>query len=137
MLLLAECHQNFVLKGIHLGKFEFQIQFFGGRRPSVHSAISQYRLRLHFFCVSFKAPGFLCQKLPLELIESLLEIKRASAMANIALHVVDEQKAAAIVAACEELIISCKQGKAYDFFPLSLWQSGSGLRFAMLRVTPA
>ncbi|MFY9262499.1 MAG: class II fumarate hydratase [Actinomycetaceae bacterium] len=55
-------------------------------------------------------------------IHALAQIKRAAAIANRELGVIDEARAAAIVAAADEVIA----GKHDDQFPIDIFQTGSG-----------
>jgi fumarate hydratase class II len=67
------------------------------------------------------------ERMPHELILALVLIKRAAAEVNAELGVIDPGKAAAIVAAADEVIA----GRHADQFPLSIWQSGSGTQTNM------
>ncbi|ADG16237.1 class II fumarate hydratase [Paraburkholderia atlantica] len=62
-----------------------------------------------------------------ELITALAVIKRAAAEVNLALGVLDEQKARAIMQAADEII----DGKHPGEFPLAVWQTGSGTQTNM------
>jgi fumarate hydratase class II len=55
-------------------------------------------------------------------IAALAEIKRAAAVANLELGVLDEERAQAIIAAAEEVAA----GKYDDQFPIDVFQTGSG-----------
>jgi fumarate hydratase, class II len=62
-----------------------------------------------------------------ELINALATIKRAAAEVNLALGVLDEKKAHAIMQAADEII----EGKHPGEFPLAVWQTGSGTQTNM------
>ena len=67
------------------------------------------------------------QRMPLELVHALAEVKRAAAMVNGELGLLDGAKAQAIAAAAARVA-------AGDFdaeFPLSVWQTGSGTQSNM------
>jgi fumarate hydratase class II len=67
------------------------------------------------------------ERQPREIIRALVQIKRSSAVVNHLLGLLDQQKAAAIVAAADEVL----QGKHEDEFPLVVWQTGSGTQTNM------
>ncbi|WP_054284649.1 class II fumarate hydratase [Gulbenkiania mobilis] len=67
------------------------------------------------------------EKMPSELIEALARVKRAAARVNADLGVLDEDKAAAIIAAADEVI----DGRHPEEFPLAVWQTGSGTQTNM------
>ena len=67
------------------------------------------------------------ERQPGELIRALAQIKRSSAVVNHLLGLLDDRKAAAIVAAADEVI----EGKHTDEFPLVVWQTGSGTQTNM------
>src|SRR5262252_7029507 len=73
---------------------------------------------------NFKISG---ERMPVELIRALAQVKRAAAVVNVALGVLDRKKADAIVAACDEVIA----GKHDAEFPLVVWQTGSGTQSNM------
>ncbi|WP_322105148.1 class II fumarate hydratase [Paraburkholderia sp. J41] len=62
-----------------------------------------------------------------ELVTALATIKRAAAEVNLALGVLDETKAQAIVKAADEIIAGRHAGE----FPLAVWQTGSGTQTNM------
>jgi fumarate hydratase class II len=62
-----------------------------------------------------------------ELIRALAQIKRSSAVVNNLLGLLPQDKAAAIIAAADEVIA----GKHPDEFPLVVWQTGSGTQTNM------
>jgi fumarate hydratase, class II len=67
------------------------------------------------------------ERQPREIIRALAQIKRASAVVNHLLGLLDQQKAAAIVAAADEVL----QGQHDAEFPLVVWQTGSGTQTNM------
>jgi len=67
------------------------------------------------------------EKIPYELVEVFGILKRAAAAVNKELGMLDATKAAAIIAACDELL----SGKLAGNFPLAVWQTGSGTQFNM------
>ena len=62
-----------------------------------------------------------------ELIRALAQVKRSSAVVNNLLGLLPQDKAAAIIAAADEVI----DGKHADEFPLMVWQTGSGTQTNM------
>ena len=67
------------------------------------------------------------QRMPEEIIHAFGILKKASAQANLALGVLDEERASAIQQAAEEVIC----GKLSDHFPLVIYQTGSGTQSNM------
>ncbi|GAB3650286.1 class II fumarate hydratase [Ramlibacter alkalitolerans] len=67
------------------------------------------------------------ERQPREIIRALAQIKRSSAVVNHLLGLLDQQKAAAIVAAADEVL----QGGHQEEFPLVVWQTGSGTQTNM------
>jgi len=67
------------------------------------------------------------EKMPLPLIRALGVQKKAAALANMELGVLDKQLAGAIVQAAEEVM----DGVLNDHFPLAVWQTGSGTQTNM------
>lgn len=67
------------------------------------------------------------QKMPIEIIYSLALAKKAAAITNCELNVLNKEKKDLIVAVCDEII----QGKLDDQFPLIVWQTGSGTQTNM------
>jgi len=67
------------------------------------------------------------ERQPVELIRALAQVKRSSAIVNLALGLQDEQKTLAIVTAADEVIA----GQYPDEFPLVVWQTGSGTQTNM------
>ncbi len=62
-----------------------------------------------------------------EVIMALAQVKRACAVVNCELRLLDETKAMAIVQAADEVLA----GRHRDEFPLSVWQTGSGTQSNM------
>lgn len=67
------------------------------------------------------------ERQPREIIRALVQVKRSSAVVNHLLGLLDQQKAAAIVAAADEVL----QGAHDEEFPLVVWQTGSGTQTNM------
>ncbi len=65
--------------------------------------------------------------MPLEIIYGFAYLKKAAAITNAALGVLDEKKSALIGAVCDEIL----EGKHDDQFPLVIWQTGSGTQSNM------
>jgi fumarate hydratase class II len=72
----------------------------------------------------FKISG---ERMPPALIRALALVKKACALVNMDLGVLDEKKARAIVAAADEVL----EGRHDDEFPLVIWQTGSGTQTNM------
>jgi fumarate hydratase, class II len=72
----------------------------------------------------FHFPG---ETLPLEVVRAQVLVKKAAALTNMALGVLDKRKGAAIVKAADEALA----GKLDDHFPLVTWQTGSGTQTNM------
>ena len=60
------------------------------------------------------------EKMPIEVIINLIEIKRASALVNMEVKYIDENIGNAIVTACDNLLYDLNQGKNLENFPLSV-----------------
>lgn len=67
------------------------------------------------------------QRIPDEVITAFGVLKKAAAKANLALGVLDEERAGAIQQAADEVI----SGKLRDHFPLVIYQTGSGTQSNM------
>ncbi len=67
------------------------------------------------------------ERMPEALIVALARVKRAAALENAALGIVDDAKASAIAQAAEEVA----SGVHTEEFPLSVWQTGSGTQTHM------
>ena len=74
--------------------------------------------------VNFNISG---ERQPPELIRALAQVKRSSAVVNNLLGLLPQDKAAAIIAAADEVIA----GQHADEFPLVVWQTGSGTQTNM------
>ena len=68
-----------------------------------------------------------CERFPDNFIRALAEVKRAAALVNAELNLLDAAKARAIVAAADEVIA----GRHAEEFPLVVWQTGSGTQTNM------
>ncbi len=73
---------------------------------------------------NFKISG---ERMPSDLIHALALVKKAATLVNFDLQALDEGKAKAIVAACDEV----GSGVHDDEFPLVVWQTGSGTQTNM------
>lgn len=67
------------------------------------------------------------ERMPVELIQALARTKRAAALVNSELGLLDNRIAQAIAQAVDELLA----GQHADAFPLSVWQTGSGTQTNM------
>jgi fumarate hydratase, class II len=67
------------------------------------------------------------ERQPREIIRALVQVKRSSAVVNHLLGIMDDSKAAAIVAAADEVLA----GQHDQEFPLVVWQTGSGTQTNM------
>ncbi|MFO0206234.1 MAG: lyase family protein, partial [Betaproteobacteria bacterium] len=67
------------------------------------------------------------ETMPCELVHALVRVKRAAALANAELRLLDAAKARAIAAAAEEVL----GGQHPAEFPLTVWQTGSGTQTHM------
>ena len=67
------------------------------------------------------------EKIPEEVISAFAVLKKAAALANCKLGNLDERRANAIAAACDEILA----GRLADEFPLVVWQTGSGTQSNM------
>jgi fumarate hydratase class II len=67
------------------------------------------------------------ERQPKEIIRALVQIKRSSAVVNHLLGILADNKAAAIIAAADEVLA----GQHDDEFPLVVWQTGSGTQTNM------
>ena len=72
----------------------------------------------------FHFPG---ETMPGEVVQAQVLVKKAAAAVSMALGVLDEQKARAIIAAADEALA----GKLDEHFPLVVWQTGSGTQTNM------
>lgn len=67
------------------------------------------------------------EKMPYELIEAMVVLKKACAQVNKEFNKIDELRADAIITACDAILT----GAYYEQFPLSVWQTGSGTQTNM------
>lgn len=67
------------------------------------------------------------EKIPPEFVTVFAYQKKASALVNQALGVLDDERAQAIAEACDDILT----GKLDGNFPLSVWMTGSGTQFNM------
>ena len=67
------------------------------------------------------------EKIPYEMIEAFVILKRSVAIVNNKLDNLEDEKTDAIVKACDRIL----KGKHKDNFPLSVWQTGSGTQTNM------
>lgn len=67
------------------------------------------------------------EKIPAAMVTVFAYLKKAAALTNKELGVVDADRADAIVAACDEILA----GKLDGNFPLAVWMTGSGTQFNM------
>ncbi|MEJ5303713.1 MAG: class II fumarate hydratase [Bacteroidales bacterium] len=65
--------------------------------------------------------------MPKEIIRAFAILKKAAALTNFELGVLNEEKCKLIVAVCDEIL----EGKLDDQFPLVIWQTGSGTQSNM------
>jgi fumarate hydratase, class II len=66
-------------------------------------------------------------KMPLEIVHAFAYLKKAAALTNLELGVLDKKKAEVIAKVCDEIL----EGKLDDQFPLVVWQTGSGTQSNM------
>lgn len=64
---------------------------------------------------------------PPELIEAYVQLKKAAALANVDLRVLDRERGTAIVRAADEVL----SGRLRDQFPVDVFQAGAGTSFNM------
>jgi fumarate hydratase class II len=88
--------------------------------PSEHLWGAQTQRSLHYFRIS-------SERMPAGLIVALAQVKRACAVSNRELGLIEAAKANAIILAADEVIA----GERDDEFPLSVWQTGSGTQTNM------
>ena len=67
------------------------------------------------------------EKIPYEMIEAFVILKRSITIVNNKLDNLEDEKTDAIVQACDTIL----EGKHKDNFPLSVWQTGSGTQTNM------
>ncbi|MCX8019479.1 MAG: class II fumarate hydratase [Chitinophagaceae bacterium] len=66
-------------------------------------------------------------KMPKEVIRAFAYLKKAAAITNFELGVLPQKKAELIASVCDEIL----EGKLDDYFPLVVWQTGSGTQTNM------
>ncbi|MFN6113812.1 MAG: class II fumarate hydratase [Bacteroidota bacterium] len=67
------------------------------------------------------------ERMPREVVQAMAILKKAAAMVNADLGVLKSETKDLIVRACDEVI----DGKLFEHFPLSVWQTGSGTQTNM------
>jgi fumarate hydratase class II len=67
------------------------------------------------------------EKMPMEVVYALAVVKKAAAMVNAELGLLEEKKKNVIVEVCDEII----EGKLDEHFDLVVWQTGSGTQTNM------
>ncbi len=67
------------------------------------------------------------EKMPIEIIRAFAILKKAAALTNNKLGLLDEKRTEAIVKVCDEIY----NGKLDEHFPLVVWQTGSGTQSNM------
>ena len=67
------------------------------------------------------------EKIPAEVIDAFAVLKKAAALANTELGMIDEKRGKAIAQVCDEIM----EGKLDGNFPLAVWQTGSGTQSNM------
>jgi fumarate hydratase, class II len=103
------------------GKTRVETDTFGPIEvPDHHLWGAQTERSLHHFKISG-------ERMPKALIHALVLVKKAAALVNLDLRLLDEKKAAAIVTAADEVLA----GQHDDEFPLVVWQTGSGTQTNM------
>ena len=81
---------------------------------------AQTERSLHHFAIGH-------DRMPLAVVRALGLLKKAAALVNEKLGLLDPKRAALIVRGADEVIV----GKLDDHFPLSVWQTGSGTQTNM------
>ncbi len=74
--------------------------------------------------IHFRFPD---EPMPIEVVRAQVLVKKAAALTNVALGVLDRKKGTAIVTAADEVLA----GKLDEHFPLTVWQTGSGTQTNM------
>ncbi|MCR4600828.1 MAG: class II fumarate hydratase [Clostridia bacterium] len=67
------------------------------------------------------------EKMPREIIEAFAYLKKAAALTNVELGMLDEPRGEVIARVCDEIL----EGKLEGNFPLAVWQTGSGTQSNM------
>ena len=73
---------------------------------------------------NFKIGG---QRMPIEVVRGFAFLKKAAALTNAELGVLEKERASLIAQVCDEIL----EGKLDDNFPLVVWQTGSGTQSNM------
>ena len=103
------------------GKFRIERDTMGGIAvPADRLWGAQTQRSLHHF----HFPG---ETMPLEVVRAQVMVKKAAALANMALGALDRKKGEAIVRAADEAL----RGRHDGEFPLVVWQTGSGTQTNM------
>lgn len=66
-------------------------------------------------------------KMPIEIIKAFAYLKKAAALTNLDAGILSQEKADLIGKACDEIL----EGKLDEYFPLVVWQTGSGTQSNM------
>lgn len=66
-------------------------------------------------------------KMPKEIIAAFAYLKKAAALTNLDAGILSQEKAELICKVCDEIL----EGKLHDYFPLVVWQTGSGTQSNM------
>jgi fumarate hydratase, class II len=88
--------------------------------PAVRYWGAQTQRSLHHFAIGD-------DRMPIAVVRALARLKKAAALVNRELGLLDARRAELIVRAADEVI----DGKLDDHFPLSVWQTGSGTQTNM------
>lgn len=91
--------------------------------PADHYWGAQTERSLHHFAIGHDFRD----RMPIDVVKSLALLKKAAAMTNSELKLLDADKAKHIVAAADEILA----GKYDEEFPLRVWQTGSGTQSNM------
>ena len=67
------------------------------------------------------------EKMPAEIIRAFAVLKKAAALANAELGMLDKERSGVIARVCDEIL----DGKLDGNFPLAVWQTGSGTQSNM------
>ena len=76
---------------------------------------------------NFQISGSTVNDVP-EFIRGMVQVKKATAMANRRLHALPKDKSEAIVAACDKIL---DEGVCMDQFPIDVFQGGAGTSLNM------
>lgn len=67
------------------------------------------------------------EKMPSEIVKAFAVLKKAAALANVRLGMIDRRRGETIASVCDEIL----EGKLDGNFPLAVWQTGSGTQSNM------